>query len=74
MAYEIHVQVHKNGKLELDVDPFEISVFRESKRVKLLFEVDTEIDSTYHSLIRRSYAINLFKRTRFVSYRLWLCH
>ncbi len=50
MAYEIHVQVHKNGKLELDVDPFEISVFRESKRVKLLFEVDTEIDSTYHYL------------------------
>lgn len=50
MAYEINVHVNKNGKLELDVDPFEISVFRESRRVKLLFEVDAEIDSTYHYL------------------------
>ncbi len=50
MAYEINIEVKKNGKLELDVDPFEISVYRESKRVKLLFEVDSEIDSTYHYL------------------------
>ena len=50
MAYEINVHVGKDGKLTSDVEPFEISVYRESKRVKLLFEVDAEIDSTYHYL------------------------
>ena len=50
MAYEINVHVGKDGKLVTDVESFEISVYRESKRVKLLFEVDTEIDSTYHYL------------------------
>ena len=50
MAYEINVHVGKDGKLTTDVESFEISVYRESKRVKLLFEVDTEIDSTYHYL------------------------
>ena len=50
MAYEINIFVNANGKLDLDVDPFEISVYRESKRVKLLFEVDESIDSTYHYL------------------------
>ena len=50
MAYEINVHVGKDGKLTSDVEPFEISVYRESKRVKLLFEVDSEIDSTYHYL------------------------
>ena len=33
MAYEINIFVNAHGKLELDVDPFEISVYRESKRV-----------------------------------------
>ena len=50
MAYEINIHVGKDGKLTSDVEPFEISVYRESKRVKLLFDVDTEIDSTYHYL------------------------
>lgn len=50
MAFEIIINVKKNGKLELSEEPFEISVYRESKRVKLLFEVDSEIDSTYHYL------------------------
>lgn len=50
MAYEIHVHVGKDGKLTTDVESFEISVYRESKRVKLLFDVDEEIDSTYHYL------------------------
>lgn len=50
MAFEITINVKKNGKLELSEEPFEISVYRESKRVKLLFEVDSEIDSTYHYL------------------------
>ena len=49
MAYEINVHVNKNGKLETEF-PLELSVYRESKRVKLLFEVDSEIDSTYHYL------------------------
>lgn len=49
MAYEINIHVNKNGKLETEF-PFELSVYRESKRVKLLFEVDEEIDSTYHYL------------------------
>lgn len=50
MAYEINIHVGKDGKLTSDVEPFEISVYRESKRVRLLFDVDTEIDSTYHYL------------------------
>ena len=50
MAFEITVTVKRNGKLEVSEDPFEISVYRESKRVKLLFDVDDEIDSTYHYL------------------------
>lgn len=48
MAYEINIHVNKNGKLETEELPLSISVYRESKRVKLLFEVDEEIDSTYH--------------------------
>ena len=50
MAFEITVHVKRDGKLEISEDPFEISVYRESKRVKLLFEVDARIDSTYHYL------------------------
>lgn len=50
MAYEINIHVNKNGKLEVDVDPFELSVYRESKRVKLIFDVDEEIESTYNYL------------------------
>ena len=50
MAYEINVHVDKSGKLEADQFPLELSVYRESKRVKLLFQVDQEIDSTYHYL------------------------
>ena len=48
MAYEINIHVNKNGKLETEELPLSISVYRESKRVKLLFDVDEEIDSTYH--------------------------
>ena len=54
MAYEINIHVNKNGKLEVDVDPFELSVYRESKRVKLIFDVDEEIESTYNYLKFRS--------------------
>ena len=50
MAYEINIHVNKNGKLETEELPLSISVYRESKRVKLLFEVDEEIDSDYHYL------------------------
>ena len=50
MAHEINIHVSKNGKLEADQSPLELSVYRESKRVKLLFEVDQEVDSTYHYL------------------------
>lgn len=50
MAFEINIHVNKNGRLESELFPLEISVYRESKRVKLLFEVDDEIDSTYHYL------------------------
>ena len=50
MAFEITINVKRNGKLEVSEEPFEISVYRESKRVKLLFNVDAEIDSTYHYL------------------------
>ena len=50
MAFEITINVKQNGKLEVSEDPFEISVYRESRRVKLLFVVDSEIDSDYHYL------------------------
>ena len=49
MAYEIHIHVNKNGKLETEF-PLELSVYRESKRVKLIFDVDSEIESTYNYL------------------------
>ena len=49
MAYEINIHVNKNGKLETNF-PLELSVYRESKRVKLIFDVDSEIDSEYHYL------------------------
>ena len=49
MAYEINIHVGKDGKLETEF-PLELSVYRESKRVKLIFDVDSEIDSTYHYL------------------------
>ena len=39
MAYEINIHVNKNGKLETAL-PLELSVYRESKRVKLVFDVD----------------------------------
>lgn len=50
MGYEINIHVNKNGKLETDELPLELSVYRESRRVKLIFDVDEEIDSTYHYL------------------------
>ena len=43
MAFEINIHVNKNGRLESELFPLEISVFRESKRVKLLFEVDEKL-------------------------------
>ena len=49
MAYEINIHVNKNGKLETEL-PLELSVYRESKRVKLIFDVDEEIESTYNYL------------------------
>ena len=50
MAYEINIHVNKNGKLETEENPLTISVYRESKRVKLIFDVDQEIESTYNYL------------------------
>lgn len=50
MSFNINIHVNKNGKLETDAFPLELSVYRESKRVKLIFEVDADIDSTYHYL------------------------
>lgn len=50
MSYNINIHVNKNGKLETEEFPLELSVYRESRRVKLLFTVDNEIDSTYHYL------------------------
>ena len=49
MAYEINIHVNKNGKLETEL-PLELSVYRESKRVKLIFDVDEEIESNYNYL------------------------
>lgn len=50
MAYEVNVKVDKTGKLIIDDQPFSLSVFKESKRVKLKFIIDPEIDSDYHYL------------------------
>lgn len=59
MAFEIEIHVNKNGKLETENSPLELSVYKESKRVKLKFTVDEEIDSEYHYLkfshVRTSY-------------------
>ena len=45
MAYEINIHVDKTGKLITSEFPLTISVFKESKRVKLNFTIDAEIDS-----------------------------
>lgn len=50
MAFEINVNVNKNGKLQTDKRTLELSVYRESRRVKLKFNIDEEIDSEYHYL------------------------
>ncbi len=50
MAYEININVDKTGKLITSEFPLTISVFKESKRVKLNFTVDPEVDSEYHYL------------------------
>jgi len=50
MAYEINIHVDKIGKLITSEFPLTISVFKESKRVKLNFTIDAEIDSEYHYL------------------------
>jgi hypothetical protein len=50
MAYEININVDKTGKLITSEFPLTMSVFKESKRVKLNFAVDPEIDSEYHYL------------------------
>ena len=50
MAYEININVDKTGKLITSEFPLTMSVFKESKRVKLNFTVDPEIDSAYHYL------------------------
>lgn len=50
MAYEINIIVDKTGKLITSEFPLTMSVFKESKRVKLNFTVDPEIDSEYHYL------------------------
>lgn len=50
MSFNINIRVNKNGTLSSSVTPFELSVYKESKRVKLLFNVDSDIDSTYHYL------------------------
>lgn len=50
MAYEININFDKTGKLITSEFPLTISVFKESKRVKLNFAVDPEVDSEYHYL------------------------
>ena len=50
MAYEINIHVDKSGKLITDEFPLTISVFKESRRVKLNFTIDPEVDSDYHYL------------------------
>lgn len=50
MSYEINIHVDKTGTLITNDFPLTISVFKESRRVKLIFTVDTEIDSEYHYL------------------------
>lgn len=50
MAFEITINVKANGNLKSSIDPLELSVYKESKRVKLKFIVDESIDSEYHYL------------------------
>ncbi len=50
MAYEINIHVDKSGKLITNEFPFTLSVFKESRRVKLIFTIDPEVDSDYHYL------------------------
>ena len=50
MSYIISLKVNEQGKIEAPQDVLEISVFKESQRVTLLFFVDPSIDSTYHYL------------------------
>jgi len=50
MSYIISLKVNEQGKIEAPQDVLEISVFKESQRVTLLFLVDSSIDSTYHYL------------------------
>ncbi len=50
MSFNINIKVNKNGTLKSEIDPLELSVYKESKRVKLAFSIDSEIDSTYHYL------------------------
>lgn len=51
MPFVINIQVKKNGRLKCETeDPIDISVYKESNRVKLAFTVDSEIDDVYHYL------------------------
>lgn len=51
MPFIIPIQVKKNGTLKCETDdPIDISVYKESKRVKLTFTVDSDIDAEYHYL------------------------
>lgn len=51
MPFVINIQVKKNGRLKCETeDPIDISVYKESNRVKLAFMVDSEIDDQYHYL------------------------
>jgi len=51
MAYEIKIHVSKEAKFETDLKgPINISVYKESNRVKLCFIVDSKIDAEYHYL------------------------
>jgi hypothetical protein len=50
MAYEINIHADKTGKLITSDFPLTISVFKESRRVRLNFTIDAEIDSEYHYL------------------------
>ena len=49
MSHDIRIKVNANGTLTGPC-PLELSVYKESKRVRLLFEVDPEIDAEYHYL------------------------
>ena len=76
MAYEINIHVNKNGKLETEELPLSISVYRESKRVKLLFDVAVIICLTPLLLQDAEFlhsAYNFFLQFLIISFKIFDC-